>query len=62
MMTIPTEVAKSVVDSLKSTPVLLGLMLINILVLVGFTFTLREVAKAAERKDAVIQACLERRP
>ena len=58
MMT--AEVARTVVDSMKSTPFLLGLMVINILVLIGFAFTLREVGKAIERRDVIIKGCVER--
>lgn len=59
MMT--AEVARSVVDSMKSTPFLLGLMVINIIVLIGFAFTLREVGKGIERRDVIIKDCVEHR-
>lgn len=60
MMNIPAEVAGKVVDSLRSTPVILGLLLLNLIMLVGFWYTLSSIADAMERRDAMIKACIER--
>ena len=46
---------------MKSTPFLLGLMVINVIVLIGFAFTLREIGKGIERRDAIIKDCVEHR-
>jgi hypothetical protein len=60
MMNIPAEVAGKVVDSLRSTPVILALILVNVVMLFGFWYTLHSVANAMERRDAMIKACIER--
>jgi hypothetical protein len=60
MMNIPAEVAGKVVDSLRSTPVILGLMLLNLMMLASFIYTLSQVSAAQERRDAMIKACIEK--
>jgi hypothetical protein len=60
MMNIPAETASKAIDALRSTPVILGLILINIVMLFGFWYTLHSVANAMERRDAMIKACIER--
>jgi hypothetical protein len=60
MMNIPAEVAGKAVDALRSTPVILGLLVLNIIMLVGFWYTLSSIANAMERRDAMIKACIER--
>lgn len=54
------EIAIQVIEQLRGTPFVLALLLINITVLAGFAFTLHEVSKGNERRDAMISACLER--
>lgn len=54
------ELAQQVVEQLRGTPFVLALLLINITVLAGFAFTLHEVSKGNERRDVMIQACIER--
>jgi hypothetical protein len=60
MMNIPADVAVKAVDALRSTPVMLGLILINVMVLIGFWYTLHSVANAMERRDAMIKACIQK--
>ena len=60
MMNVPTDVARSVVDSLKSTPFLLALVVINVIALLGFGYILHEVSNAMERREGLIKACIER--
>ena len=43
-----------VIDGLRSQPLALALVVINLLFLVGFTLMLREIAQAVERKDALL--------
>jgi hypothetical protein len=52
------RVAQDVVSALRGQPFALSLVIINILVLVGFGYTLREVGKSIERKDAMLQRCI----
>ena len=52
------RVAQDVVSALRGQPFALSLVIINILVLVGFGYTLREVGKSIERKDAMLQSCI----
>lgn len=62
MMNVPTDIAKQVVDSLKGTPFVMALLIVNVMALAGFAFVLYEVNSAVERRDEMIKSCLERRP
>jgi hypothetical protein len=55
------QLANNIVESLRTQPLALALVLINVIVLAGFAFTLHEVSKSIERKDAMLQSCIERR-
>jgi hypothetical protein len=57
---VPAELAKQVVDSLKATPFLLALLVINMVVLGGFAYTLHQVAYSIERRDNILAKCLDR--
>jgi hypothetical protein len=57
---VPVEVAKHAIESLRSTPVLLALILMNVIMLFGFWWTLSSVANGMERRDAIIKSCIER--
>jgi hypothetical protein len=59
-MNVPSDVAKSVVESLRGTPFVMALVIINIVALIGFGFVLHEVANAMERREDIIKACIER--
>jgi hypothetical protein len=54
------ELAEQVIENLRGTPFVLALLVINIIVLVGFAFTLHQVGNAIERRDAMVRACIER--
>jgi hypothetical protein len=54
------ELAEQVIENLRGTPFVLALLVINIIVLVGFAFTLHQVGNAIERRDAMVKACIER--
>jgi hypothetical protein len=58
-MTLP-DMANKIVDATTSTPVLLAIMVINIVVLIGFGLVLRESSNAAERRDAMIERCMQK--
>jgi hypothetical protein len=60
MMNIPADVAGKAVDALRSTPVMLGLILLNVVMLLGFWYTLHSVANAMERRDDMIKTCIEK--
>jgi hypothetical protein len=61
MMNVPVEILKQTVDGLKSTPALLLVILLNIVMLAGFVWTLSSIASALERRDAMIKSCIEGR-
>ncbi|MFK4534269.1 hypothetical protein ABIA00_002452 [Bradyrhizobium ottawaense] len=48
------KAASAVAESLRSQPLALALVVINLLFLIGFAFMLREIAQAVERKDALL--------
>jgi Tfp pilus assembly protein PilX len=60
-MNVPTDIAKSVVESLRGTPFVLVIVLLNTIVLAMFTFTLYSVSNAMERREGLIKACIERK-
>jgi len=60
-MNVPTDVAKQVVESLRGTPFVLALVMLNIVALVGFGFVLNEVSNAMERREPLLKACIERK-
>lgn len=49
------------VEQLKGTPFVLALLVINVIVLAGFAYTLHQVGNAMERREAILQSCIERR-
>ena len=55
------QLAQQVVEQLRGAPFVLALLVINLIVLAGFAFTLHEVSKAITRRDAMVQACIERK-
>jgi len=59
-MNVPTDVAAKVVESLRGTPFVLALVLVNITALIGFGFVLHEVSSAMERREAMILKCIEK--
>jgi hypothetical protein len=46
-------------EHLKGQPMVLALVLINIIFLIAITFILREVSQSIERRDAIIERCLQ---
>jgi len=58
-MNIPAELASKVVDTMKATPFVLAILIVNVTVLAGFAFTLHEVGSAISRRDKLIERCLK---
>lgn len=58
-MNISVDIAHKVVDSMKATPFLLGLVMLNTIVLGGFCFTLIQVSAAIERRDKILERCIK---
>jgi hypothetical protein len=52
------QLASNVIDSLRSTPMALAVIVLNTIFLIMLVFVLREIAKSIERKDAMIERCL----
>jgi hypothetical protein len=48
------ELAGQVVESLKNSPALLGSIVTNVILLVGFGYILTQISAASERKDNLI--------
>ena len=59
-MNVPTEVAKSVIDTMKATPFVLAILIVNTIALAGFGFSLHEISKAADRRDGLLELCMKR--
>ncbi|MCP3460584.1 hypothetical protein [Bradyrhizobium sp. CCGUVB23] len=55
------QLANNIVEGLRTEPLALALVLINVIVLASFAFTLHEVSKSIARKDAMLQCCIEKR-
>lgn len=58
MMNVPADVAKGAIDALKSTPLILAVILINVVSLVGFGYVLHSVSGAMERREKILEACI----
>jgi high-affinity nickel permease len=48
------EIANNVVETLKSQPALLALIVTNIVLLVGFAYILQQISASSARKDNLI--------
>ena len=51
---------KETIDALKGAPILLAAMILNVIVLAGFGWTIHQVSSSIERRDALIKSCLEK--
>jgi hypothetical protein len=58
MMNVPTELAGKVIDQLRGTPFVLVILIVNVLVLAGFGYTLHEVGDGIARRDAMLEKCM----
>jgi hypothetical protein len=48
------EVAEKIVESLRTSPALLGSIVTNVVLLAGFAYILTQIAESSERKDNLI--------
>ena len=55
------DIAKQVVETMRATPFLLAILVIDLAALVGFAFTLREVGKAVARVTRCSNAASNRK-
>jgi hypothetical protein len=58
-MNVPADVAKQVIETMRATPFVLAILIVNIAVLAGFTYTLHEVSDAVERRDKILERCIK---
>ena len=59
-MNVPTDVAKQVIDTMKATPFVLALLIINTAALLAFAYSLHEISNAAERRDGLLEICMKK--
>jgi hypothetical protein len=57
---VPHGIAKQVIDTMRATPFVLAILVVNTLALVGFSYALHEIANAAERRDGLLELCMKR--
>jgi hypothetical protein len=55
-----TQAGAEIIRELKGNPLVLALLLLNMVMLLGFWYSLSSVASAGERRDAMLKACIER--
>lgn len=53
------DVVKHTVDALRGAPTLLAILILNLVVLGGFAYTLHEISGAMERRESILKACLD---
>ena len=58
-MNVPTDVTKQVIDTMKATPFVLAILIVNSIALGGFAFSLHEISKAADRRDTLLERCIK---
>jgi predicted aspartyl protease len=57
-MNVPADVAKQVIDTMRATPFVLALLVLNTIALAGFAYSLHEISKAADRRDGLLEKCM----
>jgi hypothetical protein len=62
MMNVSQDVAGKVIDTMKATPFVLALLIINTVVLGGFAFSMHEISNAAARRDNLLAQCMDKKP
>ena len=58
-MNVPHDIANKVIDTMRATPFVLALLIINVVVLAGFAFAIHEVGNAIERRDNILEKCIK---
>jgi hypothetical protein len=56
---VAPEIAHRVIEQLRGTPFVLALLVINVMVLAGFAFTLHEIGNSIERRDKILERCIK---
>jgi len=59
-MNVPHGIAKQVIDTMRATPFVLAILIVNSLALVGFAYSLHKISHAAERRDGLLELCMKR--
>ena len=59
-MNVPTDIANQVLESLRGTPFVLALIVINCTAWLLFAYTLHEISNGLERRDKMIERCIEK--
>ena len=59
-MNVPADIANKVIDTMRATPFVLALLIINTVVLGGFAFSMHEISNAAERRDGLLELCMKK--
>lgn len=58
MMNVSMDTANKVVDSLRGTPFVMVIVIINTIALLGFAYSMHEISKAADRRDGLLEKCI----
>jgi hypothetical protein len=53
------ETVSKVVESMRGTPFVLALLIINVLTITGFSYTLHEISDAVARRDKILERCIK---
>lgn len=59
-MNVPHNIADKVIDSMKATPFVMALLVVNTIALAGFAYSLHEISKAADRRDNLLELCMKK--
>jgi hypothetical protein len=59
-MNVPVEIAGRVLDNLKAKPFVMVLLIINAIAFGGFAYSMHEISKAADRRDALLEKCMDK--
>jgi hypothetical protein len=57
-MNVPQDIASKVIDTMRATPFVLALLVVNTIALGGFGYSLHEISKAALRRDTLLEKCM----
>ena len=59
-MNVPHDIADKVIDTMRATPFVLAILIVNTLALAGFGYSLHEISNAAERRDGLLETCMKK--
>jgi hypothetical protein len=52
--------AEKIIHEMKGTPFVMALLIINTIMLGTFAFTMHKIGEAAERRDQMLEKCVNR--